>query len=225
MAEERDATAVSGGDTWKFMWNSIVVVGIAAVGALVFGFKSCNDLGNVRQELAAKADIAEVARQIARLDSAKANIADLDSARMSIGTLTRVATTLNIRVVQAEKNLDKNRRATAAAASSAKKARELAQKAGDQLAQLDAENKAWQASTAGAIAGIPREIDSRVGPVAADLSSFQRTQAAARTAQDSVNAVHTAAINAFRAKLRLSDKDMARLAAELEKREQRRRGR
>lgn len=223
MAEEEQDQEVGSG-RGRFLLSMVgvlvMVVGIVVLAHYMDVLQSDELRAEFKTDLAAKADSTEVAREIARLDSAKANIADLDSARMSISTLTRVASTLNSRVVKAEENLDKNRRAAAAAAGSAKKARKLAQEVGDQLARLDAENKAWQASTAGTLAALPREIDSRVGPVAADLSAFQRVQAEGHAAQDSINAVHTVAVKAFRAKLRLSDKDMARLAAEMEKREQ-----
>lgn len=190
----------------------LAVLGIA--GVLAFLMMNHQQISNLHKELAAKADWVVVAREIARLDSAKAERSELGEVRNAVGSLTDVAKTLNSRVVTAEENLRKNRAAAAAAAGSAKKAAELAREARNELARLDKESgERWTGTTRSldslhaSVAGVPREVDSRVGPLAADLSSFRRDQ-------ETVNAANTAAVNAFRQKLRLmSDKDLARLAA------------
>lgn len=211
--------ARDGGVSSRQVFLSCLTVFLISVAASVYLFTVADErILDLGKELAAKADAAVVAGEIARLDSAKAERSELAEVRDAVGVLTAVSNTLNSRVVAAEENLRKNRAAAAAAAGSAKKAAQTAEQARNELARLDRESRErWTGTTRlldSLRADLPREVDSRVGPVAVELSTF-------RAEQTAVNAAADSAVNAFRQKLRLSDKDMARLAAAFSERRSR----
>lgn len=220
-AEEDDDLDGDGGGFWQYMGGVVarvlaVMIGTTVVVMIAYAaFNGHRQIVDIREKLAAKANSADVAQEIARLDSVKANRSDLDSTYMMINGLTDVTSAHNTRLAEAVAKIKKVSDAASAASRRAKEASQIATDSRNRLDQLVRENESWlgkadrQLDTLRAgLADSRREMDSRVGLLAVGISDFRVEQSAVNAAQDS-------AITLF--KLSLGERKLRRLAAELEK--------